>query len=124
VILIALAGICLGRVVLWRRSLEYSRLAWIAENDEAEAKEFLKEAAEVADDEELSREFLMMRVSHVRPRHGAAREQVATLVTFVRRRLEHYVSSVAKYRRATRRPWLFVPPDPPLPEVPTEFSLP
>jgi hypothetical protein len=124
VILIALAGVCLGGVVLWRRSLDYSRLAWIAENDEAEAREFLREAAEVADDEELSREFLMMRAGHVRPRHGAATEQVATLATFFRRRLNHYVSLVAKYRRGARHPWLFVPPDPPLPEVPAEFALP
>jgi type II secretory pathway pseudopilin PulG len=124
VVLIVLGGLCLGGVVLWRRSVEYSRLAWIAENDEAEARQFLADAAAVADDEEASQGFLMMVAMHVRPQPGAAKEQLARLTTFMRHRLDHYASLASKYRRAARRPWLLVLRDPPLPEIPAEFAVP
>jgi hypothetical protein len=123
VILILIGGVCLGGLVLWRRSVEYIRLAWIAENDEAEATQFLAEAEQAAEDEESSQGFLMVVAMHVRPQPGAAKEQLARLTTFMCRRLDHYAGLASKYRRASRPPWLFVPPDPALPEYPAEFVV-
>jgi hypothetical protein len=90
-------------------------------NDEALAKEWLVMASEVANDEEASRGYLLATVQRIG--QGAATEQLATLATFFRRRLDYYVSLVAKYRRAARQPWLSVPSDPPMPEIPTEFVV-
>ena len=119
-ILIALAGICFGVAALWWRSTEYSRKAWISENDLEIGREYLEMAAE-AIDEESSKEFLTM---HSLPMgKGPAADQVAILVRFVRRRNEHYASLVAKYRRAARYPWHPVAPDPPLPEIPPEIVV-
>ncbi len=57
-ILMAIIGLILGGVILVRRSTEYRRLAWIAENDEGLCLEYLEEVTEAASDEEFSREFL------------------------------------------------------------------
>jgi hypothetical protein len=48
---------------------------------------------------------------------------MAAYVNFVHRRLDQYVALAAKCRRAAAHPWLFVPPDPPLPEIPAEIAV-
>jgi hypothetical protein len=141
--LVALAGLGLGGLVLWRRSAEYSRKAWIAENDLSIAQEYLEPEEEALRDEGLSRmfledmamqmaegggksarqrEFLAMVARSVA--EGTAHDRVATLAAFHRRRAAYYEARLAKYRHAARRPWLSVAADPPPPEIPAEFAFP
>jgi hypothetical protein len=118
--LVVLAAVCLGGVNLWRRSAEYSRSAWIAEESEGSCKEQMEMIEEVAGNEELCRQLLTEQYHYTG--QATAVEGVAKLARFYRQRGDHYASLVAKYRRAARQPWLVVPPDPPLPEVPAEFA--
>lgn len=119
-VLVALAGVCLSGVNLWRHSVAYSRSAWIAEESEGGCREQLEMIEEATGNEELCRLLLTEQFHYTG--QATAVEGVAQLARFYRQRSDHYASLAAKYRRAARRPWLVVPPDPSLPEVPAEFA--